>query len=58
MEEPVDRVVEIGENTSLVRDGVAMQFDRALIMTATAYCPGTPDPVSAGQQRAFFLPIR
>ena len=42
LEEPVDRVVEIGENTSLVRDGVAMQFDRALIMTATAYCPGTP----------------
>jgi len=42
LEEPVERVVEIGENTTLVREGREMQFDRALLVTATAYCPGTP----------------
>ncbi|MEW5785094.1 MAG: G5 domain-containing protein [Bacillota bacterium] len=43
LESPVNRVIEQGENTSLVRDGRAMLFDRVIIMTATSYCPGTPE---------------
>ena len=42
LEVPVDRVLEVGENTSLVRDGLAMQFDRVLFMKATSYCSGMP----------------
>jgi len=43
LEEPVDRIVEVGENTRLERDGRVMEFSRALIVSATAYCPGTPE---------------
>lgn len=43
LEEPVDRIVEVGENTRLERDGRVMEFSRALMVSATAYCPGTPE---------------
>jgi uncharacterized protein YabE (DUF348 family) len=39
---PENRVVEYGSNTRLAREGLVLEFDRVLIMTATAYCPGTP----------------
>lgn len=42
LNEPVTRVVEYGENTRLERGGRVVNFDRAMIMTATSYCPGTP----------------
>lgn len=42
LESPVDRVVELGENTRLERDGRVMEFSTAFIMTATAYCSGAP----------------
>lgn len=43
LENPVNRVIEYGENTRLEREGRVMQFDRVLIMTVTSYCPGTPE---------------
>ncbi|HOL17551.1 MAG TPA: G5 domain-containing protein, partial [Bacillota bacterium] len=43
LEDPVDRIVEVGENTRLERDGRVMEFSRALMVSATAYCPGTPE---------------
>lgn len=38
-----DRIVETGENTLLSRGGRTLQFDRVITVTATAYCPGTPE---------------
>lgn len=42
IDEPLSRIIEVGENTRLERNGRVMTFDRVLVMTATAYCPGTP----------------
>lgn len=42
LQSPLPRVVEYGENTRLERGGRVVEFDRALFVTATAYCPGTP----------------
>jgi resuscitation-promoting factor RpfB len=39
-----DRIVEEGANTLLTaRGGVTLRFVRAMYVTATAYCPGTPE---------------
>lgn len=43
LEKPQEKIVEHGSNTTLEREGRVMQFDRVLIMTATSYCPGTPE---------------
>jgi uncharacterized protein YabE (DUF348 family) len=43
LESPVNRVVELGENTRLERDGRVMEFDKAMMVSATSYCPGTPE---------------
>lgn len=42
LEKPLEQIVEYGDNTTLEREGSVMRFDRVVIMTATAYCPGTP----------------
>ena len=42
LQEPQHRIVERGENTTLERGGRVLKFQRALYVTATAYCPGTP----------------
>lgn len=39
---PQNRIVEQGANTILSRGGATLEFTRALYVTATAYCPGTP----------------
>ncbi len=43
LENPVNRVVELGENTRLERDGRVLEFSKAWMMSATAYCSGTPE---------------
>lgn len=42
LEKPLEKVVEYGDNTILEREGRVMEFERVLLMTMTAYCPGTP----------------
>ena len=42
LEKPLEKVVEHGDNTTLEREGRLMEFERVMLMTATAYCPGTP----------------
>lgn len=42
IKEALSKVIEVGENTKLQRDGRILSFDRVLVMTATSYCPGTP----------------
>lgn len=42
LQKPQAKVVELGNNTSLEREGRVLEFERALLMTMTAYCPGTP----------------
>lgn len=43
LESPVNRVVEQGENTRLERDGRVMEFAKAMMVSATSYCSGTPE---------------
>ncbi len=42
LKQPLEQIVEYGVNTTLEREGRVMKFDRALVVTATSYCPGTP----------------
>lgn len=42
LREPQAKLVERGGNTTLEREGMVLTFERALIVTMTAYCPGTP----------------
>lgn len=42
LEKPLAKVVEHGDNITLEREGRVMEFERVLLMTMTAYCPGTP----------------
>lgn len=42
LQEPVDSIEEYGENTTLVKGGRVFEFEKAFIMMATSYCPGTP----------------
>ncbi len=43
LKEPQPKIVEQGDNTSLEREGRVLEFERALLVTMTAYCPGTPE---------------
>jgi uncharacterized protein YabE (DUF348 family) len=43
LKSPLNRVVEYGENIRLERNGHVMEFTKAMIVSATAYCPGTPE---------------
>ena len=43
LESPVNRVVELGENTRLERAGQVLEFAKAMIVSATSYCSGTPE---------------
>lgn len=42
LEKPQSKIVELGDNTSLEREGRVLEFEQAFIVTMTAYCPGTP----------------
>ncbi len=42
LKKPLEQIVEYGVNTTLEREGRVIHFDRALVVTATSYCPGTP----------------
>lgn len=42
LKKPLSKIVEHGDNTSLEREGRVLEFERVLLMTMTAYCPGTP----------------
>ncbi len=42
VKEPVQRVLEYGAHNSFSRGGRVYEFEKALEVNATAYCPGTP----------------
>lgn len=42
LKKPQPKTVERGANTMLQRGNRVMEFERVLLTTATAYCPGTP----------------
>lgn len=41
--EKQDEIVERGERSILSRGGYNLEFERALVVTSYAYCPGTPE---------------